>query len=122
MGAHPNVILMAVLTPKGLARQTMKAITQSEFGKDYNREAADQITIGEQKYYPLVMESDYDKGFQIAAKEGDLVFHDHATYGYGDVITWAELQSRRDALEAWAKQTSEKHSCDYRIDVSANYW
>ena len=122
MSTHPNVILMVVLTPRGLARQTMKAILNAEIGKDYDREAADQVTIGDVGYYPLVMESDYDEGFQIAAKEGDLVFHDHATYGYGDVITWPELQRRKDALEEWAKRISEQHACDYRIDVSANYW
>lgn len=122
MGAHPNVLLMVVLTPKGLARQTMKAILQDEIGKDYDRESADQIKIGDQEYYPLVMESDYDEGFQISAKEGDLVFHDHATYGYGVVIAWAELEKRQAALAAWGKRVGEKHNCDYRVDVSANYW
>lgn len=118
MSTHPNVILMAVLTPKGLARQTMKAI----LGADYDRDSSNEIKVGGFGYSPLVMETEYDEGMQIAAKEGDLVFWDMVTYGYGEVVTWAALEAQKAALEVWAKTTSEAHDCDYRIDVSANYW
>ena len=118
MGTHPNVILMAVLTPRGLARQTMKAICADNHAEDED----DEIKIDGVGYHPLVMESDYDEGWQISAKEGDLVFHDMVTYGYGEVITWVDLEALKARLEEWAKTTSAKHECDYRIDVTANYW
>lgn len=89
--------------------------------RPYERDGSD-IRIGEQDYHLLVMESDYDDGFQISAKEGDLVFFRFVTYGYGDTVEWAALVSEQRALDAWAKETSAKHACDYRIEVSANYW
>ena len=117
MSTHPNVILMAVLTPKGLARQTMAAI----LGKPYVRDHHD-VEIGGEDYHTLVMEEDYDDGMQISAKEGDLVFYDLVTYGYGEVIAWADLEARKAKLEEWAKNAAQIHACDWRIEVSANYW
>src|SRR3990167_724768 len=118
MSTHPNVILMAVLTPQGLARQTMKAILHV----DYSHDAAPQVTISGEDYDALVMESDYDESLQISAKEGDLVFYDLVTYGFGEVVTCASLEAQKTALEAWAKEMSVQHACDYRIDVTANFW
>lgn len=117
MSTHPNVILMAVLTPKGLARQTMAAI----LGKPYERDRID-VEIDGVDFHTLVMESDYDDGMQIAAKEGDLVFYDLVTYGYGEVIHWADLEARKQSLEEWARNAARIHACDWRIGVTANYW
>lgn len=118
MSTHPNVILMAVLTPDDLSRKTMREILEENGVKDEDGE----IKIDGVGYHPSVMESEYDEGWQISAKEGELVFHDLITYGYGDVVTWTKLEARKVALEAWAKATAEKHHCKYRIDVAANYW
>jgi hypothetical protein len=117
MGTHPNVILMAVLTPHGLARKTMAAIL-AEAGTDMDG----HVTVSGVEYSPIIMESDYNEDMQIAAKEGDLVFLDLVTYGYVEVIGWADLETRKQALEVWAKDTAARHQCDWRIDVSANYW
>ncbi len=68
------------------------------------------------------MESDYDESMQLSSKEGDLLIYDLITYGYGESIDWNELESQKRDLEAWAKQTSEKHHCSYLIRVTANYW
>ena len=118
MSTHPNVILMAVLTPKGLARQTMAAI----LGSPYERDAAKDVMIDGIAYSPLVMEKEYDEGLQISAREGDLVFYDMVTYGYGEVIEWTDLEARKEKLEEWARNAAQIHACDWRIDVTANYW
>jgi len=118
MSTHPNVILMAVLTPKGLARQTMANILGGPYKRDDHHDA---IKLPE-GYTPIVMESDYDDGMQIGANEGDLVFYDLVTYGYGKVIAWADLEARKTRLEEWANEMAKVHDCTYRIDVSANFW
>jgi hypothetical protein len=120
MGTHPNVILMAVLTPHGLSRKTMRDIVGDSDTRDSDNSS--DVKIGGEWYHSIVMEGDYYEPTQIAAKEGDLVFYELVTYGYGEVITWAALEHRKLILEEWAKSMSEKHHCDYRIDVSANYW
>src|SRR3990167_9446580 len=107
MSTHPNVILMAVLTPQGLARQTMKAILHV----DYSHDAAPQVTISGEDYDALVMESDYDESLQISAKEGDLVFYDLVTYGFGEVVTWASLEAPKTALGG----VGERDECSARL-------
>lgn len=131
MSTHPNVILMAVLTPDGLSRATMRNILVDTGTKDN-----DEIVIPrgmKVKYEPgmppipfgvrsMVMESDYDEDHQIAAKEGDLVFFDLVTGGYGKVISWHDLDTKKTALEEWAKDICARFNCKYEIRVSANYW
>lgn len=118
MSTHPNAILMARLTPDGLSRKTMRDILSA-----FNVSEDDEIQIGGEDYYHVVMESDFDAdGYQIAAKEGDLVFFDMVTYGYGEVITWEKLQAQKESLEAWAKTVCERFRCTYEIAVTANYW
>ena len=118
MSTHPNVILMAVLTPEGLSRKTMNAILAEAGVTDID----DEIKIGSGDYNPLVMETDYDEGWQISAKEGDLVFHDFLTYGYGQVVEWEKIEAQKKELEDWAKAICERHHCTYKIMVTANYW
>jgi len=118
MSTHPNVILMVVITPEGLSRKTMKKIL-ADNGID---DPEGEITIGTEQYRFIVMEETYDKSNQIEAKEGDLIFFDLVTYGYGESITWSNLQERKEALERWAFETSGKHHCSFEIRVSANYW
>lgn len=120
MSTHPNARLMVVLTPDGLSRKTMRDILESTTMND--SEIDEQVVIDGVEYRPLVMEGDYDESWQIAANEGDLVFHDLFTYGYGESMSWDELEKRKHALEFWAVDICEKHNCTYDIRVSANYW
>lgn len=120
MSTHPNVILMAVLTPDDLSRKTMRSILDEHCANDTFD--LDKITIDSKEYHTVIMESDYDDGWQIAANEGDLVFFDLVTYGYGDVIKWNDLETKRQSLEKWAIDVCEKYHCSYSIQVTANYW
>lgn len=117
MSVHPNVILMAVLTPDDLSRKTMREIIQMEYEPD-----GLNFKIGDYDYHPLIMEGGYDDGWQIASKDGDLIFLRLTTYNYGEFIEWDDLQEQKEQLEKWAKETSKKHNCTYSIRVSANYW
>jgi len=119
VSSHPNVILMAVLTPDGLARKTMREIL-AEQERKYT--TSDDVLIGEIEYHSLVMEDCYNEGFQIAAPEGSLVFFDMVTYGCGEVIAWSGLKIRHDQLERWCQETCMKHNCSYVIQVTANHW
>jgi hypothetical protein len=118
MSVHPNVILMAVLTPDDLSRKTMRKILNA------NAAVEDEgtISIAGIEYHYQIMESDYCESWQILAKEGDLVFLDMVTYDYGESIKWAKLEEQKNALEKWAKAMSEEFSCSYSIEVTANYW
>lgn len=118
MSTHPNVILLAILTPDDLSRKTMRDILADEGIEDSNKD----IKINGIDYSHLIMESEYEEGYQISGKEGDLLFFDLITYGYGEFVTWEKLEAQKQSLEDWAKQTSEKHHCSYEIRVSANYW
>lgn len=118
MSTHPNVILLLTLAPDGLARKTMRDIlTESQHDED-----DEEIKIGDEKYHYCVMESDYEDNWQIAAKEGSLIFFDLVTYGYGEQIAWDKLEAQKQELETWAKGICERHHCQYQISVSANYW
>jgi len=128
MSTHPNAILMAVLTPEGLARKTLKAIVEEYPDKnsdgefDYESVRVPGLDgIGE-AFHCKVMEDSYDEDNQISAEEGDLVFHYLVTYGYGEFISWSDLEHKKTLLETWAGAVSEKHHCSYEIRVSANYW
>jgi len=117
MSMHPNVILMVALEPNDLARKTMKNILQaSKADEDGN------IKIDGVEYNSIVMESDYDESSQISGNEGDLIFYDLITYGYGEKTQWEVLNSRKEQLEKWAIRTSNKFECDYKIYITANYW
>ena len=117
MSTHPNAILMAVLEPDNLSRKTMRDILADNVVKYDN-----DVVIGNEEYHSIIMESDYHNGFQIAADEGNLVFFDMVTYGYGDAITWDTLEKQKETLEAWAVETCRKHNCTYTIRITANYW
>lgn len=117
MSEHPNVLLIARLTPDDLSRKTMKAILL-----DGKSDDDDCLPIGEVKYHTKIMETDYDNGYQISAKEGDLIFFDLVTYGYGEVISWGKLQAQKEVLEIWAKDICARFHCAYEILIGANYW
>lgn len=118
LSSHPNAMLILKLTPDGLARKTYRAILAECGIVDVD----DDVKIGGLDYHHKVMESDYDEDWQLSAAEGQIVFHDFLTYGYGEQVTWAELVARHDALEEWAKGVCGRHSCSYEIVVGANYW
>lgn len=119
MSTHPNVILLLILTPQGLARKTMKDIRAD--GNVADDDDAD-IKIDDASYHNIVLEEDYDDGWQIGSKVGDLLFFDLVTYGYGEQIEWSKLEAQKKSLEAWAITICEKHHCSYKISVTANYW
>jgi hypothetical protein len=131
MSAHPNVLLIAVVTPDDGSRKTMREIlAESGTGDDH------KITIpagAKVDYNPgmppvpfevhhIVFEQGYDDSWQIEAKEGDLAFFELVTYGYGEFITWDDLQAKKNAFEEWCKGICERHRCRYEIRISANYW
>lgn len=129
MGAHPNVLLIAVIKPDETSRKTMRAIL-GEAGDAENDgviclpggTASDSKKTGEVNLYHLVMEGSYDDGWQIEAKEGDLIFFEMVTYGYGEFLTWADLERRKTILDEWCRGICERHKCAYEIRVSANHW
>lgn len=120
MSTHPNVILLLTLTPDGLARKTMRDILTEAGVKEDDLD--NDVTIGSAKYHHEIMEGDYNDNWQIAAKEGDLIFFDMVTYGYGEQIMWDRLELQKRELETWAKDTCSRHHCQYVISVTANYW
>ena len=58
----------------------------------------------------------------MSADEGDIVFMDFVTYGYGETIIWDELEKKKEELEKWSKIVCSKHNCSYKIFITANYW
>lgn len=118
MSTHPNVILLCTITPNGLARKTMRDILFSNGVTDDERD----IEIGGKNYHHEVLESDYCDDWQIGGKEGDLLFFDLVTYGYGEQMPWGELEAQKASLEAWAKDVCATHNAAYKISVTANYW
>lgn len=124
MSTHPNVILLLTLTPHGLARKTFKAILDEAAvpPEHIDDDGSASVKISGEDYHARVMENDYYESQQISAKEGDLVFFDLVTYGYGEVVAWEALAVQKATLETWAKDICERHACDYAIYVTANYW
>jgi hypothetical protein len=120
MSTHPNAILMVVLTPDGLSRKTMREIRISAGIQDSDVDR--DIKIGSAEYHTLLMEDEYNEGYQLSGKEGDIILFDFLTYGYGDSIGWDRVESQKAELEAWAEAVCEKHHCTYAIRISANYW
>jgi hypothetical protein len=118
MSTHPNAMLILALTPDDLARKTYRAILA-----DAGIEDGDAFVIGEESYHMHgVMESDYHESNQLALPEGTIYVFAHVTYGYGDKITWDELEVRKNALLEWGARMGEKFHCKAEIIVSANYW
>ena len=117
MSTHPNVILMARLTPDELSRKTMREILAANSVSD-----DDDVKIGSEGYHHTIMESDYEEDWQISGKEGDLIFFDLVTYGYGEVISWGKLEAQKNELDKWSKDMCDKFHCAYEIAVTANYW
>ena len=118
MSTHPNVILMVIFKPDGLSRKTHRDILKSNGIDDPDKE----IKIGDYEYNTIVMEEDYDEGNQISATEGDIVFYELVTYGYGDSVDWDVLEKNKLELQYWSKRMCIEHNCSYKIKVSANYW
>jgi len=117
MCMHPNAILLLVLTPEELSRKTMRAILSEMHVKEN-----ENITIEGVIYHHVVMEGVYEEGWQLTSKEGDLLFFDLVTYGFGEYISWKELEKYKVSLESWAKDICERYHCKYEIRVTANYW
>jgi hypothetical protein len=121
MSTHPNVLLLLRLSPDDLARKTYRAIL-SDAGVSEDRDLGEEIKIDGKGYHHLVMESDYDDGWQISGSEGQIIVFDLVTYGYGESVKWDELATQKTALERWAADVCKKHHCTHEISVGANYW
>lgn len=80
------------------------------------------MEVGGRYYVLRVMKSDYDEHSQIRAAEGTIVMHSHLTYGYGEKVTWAEVQMVVEELTHWALRACKRHDCAYEIHIAANYW
>lgn len=119
MSTHPNVMLIARLSPNDLPRKTFLEIL-----KDAGSDAGDpRVKIGDDEYNALLMNGDYHDGFQIAAAAGEIVLMDMATYGYGEAIGWDKLREKHDALSAWLVANHERYRlASSQISVGANYW
>jgi len=122
MSSHPNAMLLLVMTPDDLARKTYRAILAELDDSRTPEESDGYVKIAGADYHSQVMEEEYDENHQVQAKEGDIVFWDLVTYGYGDRVPWVKLEVQKNALEEWAKGICERHRCKYEIFVSANYW
>jgi hypothetical protein len=118
VSTHPNVLLICTLTPNGLSRKTMRDILAAAGIEDEEKD----IKIDGVAYHHAVMESNYHDDWQVGADEGDLIFLDLVTYGYGEQIAWDALAAQKQSLENWAVATCAAHNCAYKISVSANYW
>lgn len=112
MSTHPNVILMAVLKSDDLPMKTLRAI----------RAGDDEIRLGDRCIHSFVAESDWEADYQISSEEGDLIFFDFVTYGYGEKIEWSKLEEIKSEFEKWVVNVCDKYHCSYQIFISANYW
>ncbi len=122
MSTHPNAILLLRLTPDNLARKTYREILEENKTGTDSLDFDDDVSIEGTDYHHKVMEEDYDNGYQISAKEGDIIFFDMITYGYGETILWDALEKKKKALELWAKNICKQHNCSFEISIGANYW
>lgn len=120
MSTHPNVMLMAHLSPQDLPRKTMLAIL-ADAGSD--PEDA-RVKIGEDEYHVVLFDDEYDGDWQITASPGQIVLMDMVTYGYGKRIEWDKLRSKHGHLAAWIEANAERYHLApmARISVGANYW
>lgn len=143
MSTHPNVILKLTIKPAGttrkLARDILaqnrieipddqlpimidnsgKTVTRMDGTPIHQIRDEDGVAIGSRVYRVLVMEGDYDDGYQIAAEEGDLVIFDFMTYGYGESIEFSGLVTAESELRAW----STARGLEFQTSsVTANYW
>ncbi len=134
MSQHPNVILALEMATDDLPMKTLRAIV-SEYRKSFIAKGGDRIgeTVYDDDYIQikpdgedynfLVAESDYEEGWQLQTTEGNLYFFRMVTYGYGEVVGWAELDAEKQELDAWASTVAEKyHLSNHSIFVTANYW
>lgn len=81
-----------------------------------------RLKIGADDFRMLVMESDYDEGDQIGAPEGSIIVFRLVTYGYGESLSWQELDTMRAPLDAWATEAGTKHGFKHEIRIGANHW
>ena len=117
MSSHPNVILMAELVPDDLTRKTYRGILA-----DHADDDEDYVKVGSDEYHMEVMESNYLESMQISAKEGSIVVFAMITYGYGERVSFSDIEDKRDALATWCREVCGKHNCNFNIYITANYW
>lgn len=138
MSTHPNTILFCVLTPRegelsGFLFDAicghMKVSADEDcvtptaqlriLGRSYKNLKGEDIPRDD---FTMYMHDEYDTGMQIEAPENTIVVHEYVTYGYGEVISWGDLEKIKVKLEEWASDICGRFGCTYRINVTANYW
>jgi hypothetical protein len=119
MSTHPNVMLIARLSPNDLPRKTYLAIL-ADAGLSAD---GDKLKIGEDEYHVLLMDGDYHDDFQVSAASGEIVLMDMVTYGYGDILAWDDLREQHNALAGWIEANQARYQIGTsQICVGANYW
>lgn len=118
MGQHPNVILVLALKPNDLSSLSKILDVVIEHKDDEENE----MIIGDSHYNYDIMKDDYLEGYQISGSEGDLILHQHVTYGYGDIIEWDRLETIKKELQEWATGMCKEFNCSHRIYITANFW
>ena len=112
-------MLMAHLSPGDLPRKTFLAILADHGASEEDT----NIKIKGTEYNAVLMDEDYDEGWQISGTPGEIVLMDFVTYGYGERIQWDKLDAQRAALAAWVDANKERYDLqDTSISVGANYW
>ena len=119
MSVHPNTVLFVELVPDDLPNKTFRAIVEenAEGGME-----DPSFEIEGDLYHFVLAESDYDRAYQLRTKKGCIYALSMVTYGYGQTISWEEIATKKNNLEAWSVRTARIHNCEHTIGITANYW
>lgn len=125
MGTSAHTLLVLVITPLVGEDTDVKLNSQRAFSKLFPPEKEGfpkgefetvydgyvKVLIGCRIYNAILMEDDgYD----------NIVVYDTLTSGKR-TIKWDELVKRKEALEDWGLQASNRTECTYEIMLTANY-
>jgi len=117
--AHLNLVLIVILAVDGTSRKTMRAITSDE---TILKNKDGTFDVDEKAYTGIVMESDRHEKRQIPGEEGELIFFREIKTGSYKSISWNKLKAKKEALATWATDVRSKHTCTYKIEITATYW
>ena len=122
MSSHPNALMLIDFSPHDLPRKTYLSMV-AKF-KAYEGDDSPYVPIGPKNgsFHMQLMESSYAEGSQIRATQGNIVFWCAFTYGYGERMPWDDVMALHKIADEWAKVQAAEFKCDYKIDISANYW
>lgn len=117
-------MLQLVLKPKDPdfnARKFFQAPPLDDTEGDEDGDDGFEVVISGRSYTATVFdEEEYDDGYQIEGKEGQIVLHEYLTYGYGETVEFSEVVRLVNNLRAWADDRSMIF--DHSVRIGANYW